>query len=136
MEEITLAIIKPDAVKRKLIGQIIIRIEESDLRILCIKMATLSKNILRELYIEHEGKSFLEDLIEFMSSGQVVLLILKGEKAIENLRKICGATDPNKALPGTIRGDYGTSLPYNVIHAPDSPESAKREIGLFFGEEK
>lgn len=132
MNEVTLAIIKPDAVKRKIIGRIISRIEDSELTILNMEMTKLSKETLRDLYSEHEGKSFLEELIEFMSSGYVVLLKIEGENAINNLRKLCGNTDPNKASPGTIRGDFGTVLPFNVIHASDSPESALREINLLF----
>ena len=134
MKEITLGIIKPDAVEKKLIGKIVSKIESCSLTITDIKMVYLSTNTLDELYKEHIGKTFLAELIEFMSSGPVVLLLLEGEDAVKTLRSICGDTNPEKALPGTIRGDCGEGLPKNAIHASDSPNSAKREIQLFFPE--
>lgn len=134
MKEITLGIIKPDAVEKKLIGKIISKIENYPLTITHLKMVYLTRHILDELYKEHIGKSFLAGLIEFMSSGPVVLFILEGEDAVKTLRSICGDTNPEKALPGTIRGDFGEGLPNNAIHASDSQESAKREIQLIFPE--
>lgn len=134
MKETTLGIIKPDAVDKKLIGKIITKIESSSLTIIEIKMLYLTRNTLDELYKEHIGKPFLPGLIEFMSSGPVVLLLLEGEDAVKTLRSLCGDTNPDKALPGTIRGDCGEGLPKNAIHASDSQDSAKREINLLFPE--
>lgn len=132
MKETTLGIIKPDAVENKLIGKIITKIESSSLTITEVKMVYLTINTLEELYKEHIGKPFLPGLIEFMASGPVILLLLEGEDAVNTLRSLCGDTNPEKALPGTIRGDCGEGLPKNAIHASDSPESAKREINLLF----
>ncbi len=133
--EKTLVILKPDAVRRKLIGEIVSRIEEKGLSIVEMKMSLLPESLVREHYREHEGKSFYEPLVAFMTSGKAVPLIVEGESAVHAMRILAGATNAIEALPGTIRGDFGLSNRENLIHASDSIESARREIALFFGKE-
>ncbi len=128
----TLAIIKPDAVQRRLIGKIISRFEEKGLEIVGLKMTVISEDLAKKNYSVHEGKDFFEKLIKFMTSGPVVILVLRGENAIEVIRKLMGSTSGHEADPGTIRGDYAMSGRFNLIHGSDSVESAEREISLFF----
>lgn len=136
MTEQTLVLLKPDAVKRNLIGAIIARIETKGYVIADIKKFTPTRNLLAAHYAEHEGKAFYEPLVEFMMSGEVVALIVEGNRVIEGFRALAGATDPTAALPGTIRGDFGRDwglkVQQNLVHGSDSPESASREIGLWF----
>lgn len=136
MTEQTLVLLKPDAVKRNLIGAIIARIETKGYVIADIKKLTPTRNLLAAHYAEHEGKAFYEPLVEFMMSGEVVALIVEGNRVIEGFRALAGATDPTAALPGTIRGDFGRDwglkVQQNLVHGSDSPESASREIGLWF----
>lgn len=132
--ERTLVLIKPDAVKRRLIGEIIRRIEGRDLSIVAMKMLTPSRELAEKHYAVHRGKDFFEPTIEFITSGPVVAMIVEGENAIELTRIMMGATDPLEAAPGTIRGDLTTSMRFNLIHGSDSRESAAREIDLWFGE--
>ncbi|ENN96302.1 nucleoside diphosphate kinase [Methanocaldococcus villosus KIN24-T80] len=132
--ERTLVIIKPDAVRRKLIGRIIQRIEDKGLEIIAMKMLKLSREEAEEFYKEHIGKEFYESLVNFMSSGRIVAMVVEGENAISVIRKLIGKTDPYEADPGTIRGDFALKLPENVIHASDSKASAEREIKFFFKE--
>lgn len=132
----TLVIIKPDSVQRRLIGKIITRFEEKGLEILGLKLLLLSQSVARETYSAHEGKEFFEKLIEFMTSGPIVALVIRGTNAIEVTRTMLGKTACHLAAPGTIRGDFGLSNRYNLAHGSDSPESAEREIALFFGTEE
>ncbi|GJQ60653.1 MAG: nucleoside-diphosphate kinase [Candidatus Scalindua sp. AMX11] len=132
----TLVIIKPDSVKRRFIGKIITRFEDKGFEILGLKLLVISENVARENYSEHKGKEFFGKLIEFMTSGPVVVLVIEGTNAIEVTRTMMGETDCHKAAPGTIRGDFGLSNRYNLIHGSDSPESAEREISLFFSTEE
>ncbi|WP_456472459.1 nucleoside-diphosphate kinase [Methanocaldococcus sp.] len=132
--EKTLIILKPDAVKRRIIGKIIERIEDKGLNIIAMKMTKLKREEAEEFYKEHKGKEFYEGLINFMTSDRIVAMVVEGENCIEVVRKMIGKTNPLEADPGTIRGDFALKLPENVIHASDSKESAKREIKFFFEE--
>jgi nucleoside-diphosphate kinase len=132
MVEKTLAIIKPDAVKKKLIGKIIQRIEEEEFKISALKMLSLSKEEAEGFYIVHKEKPFYESLTDFMSSGEIVVMILEGENAIERWRKVMGATDPALADPGTIRRQYGFSVERNATHGSDAPKTAEWEITYLF----
>lgn len=132
----TLVLIKPDGVKRNLIGEIIRRIESKGYVVADMKMLTPSRTLLETHYAEHEGKPFFEPLVEFMGSGQVVAIRVEGHAVIEGFRSLAGATNPTAAAPGTIRGDlgrdWGLSVQQNLVHGSDSPESAKRELELWF----
>lgn len=138
MKQQSLIIIKPDAVRRKLIGKIINRFEENDLTINSLKMLRISKDLAEKHYAEHKGKEFYANLIEFIISGKAVVMILEGEDAISYIRELVGATNPAEAEEGTIRGDFKEkpvrSVTENMVHASDSPKSAEREIKLFFGD--
>ncbi|MDK2866302.1 MAG: nucleoside-diphosphate kinase [Clostridiales bacterium] len=131
--EKTLVILKPDAVKRGLIGEIIKRYEAKQLTITKMMMLTPSRDTLAKHYAEHEGKSFFENLLAFMMSGDVVVMTITGPNAVAQVRKINGATKFLDAEMGTIRGDFGVDLTANLVHGSDSPESAKREIDIWFG---
>lgn len=132
----TLVLLKPDAVKRNLIGEITRRLELKGYVIVDLKKFTPSKEILQKHYEEHVGKPFYEPLIEFMSSGDVVAIKLEGNRVIEGFRSLAGATDPTVAAPGTIRGDlgrdWGLKVQQNLVHGSDSEESADRELALWF----
>ncbi len=128
----TLAIIKPDAVQRRLIGKIINRFEEKGLEIIGLKKTVISEDLAKKNYSVHEGKDFFEKLIKFMTSGPVVILVLRGKNAIGVTRRLMGSTSGHEADPGTIRGDYAICGRFNLIHGSDSVESAEREISLFF----
>ena len=130
--ERTLSIVKPDAVARNVIGEIISRFEKAGLRVVAAKMTRLSADDAAGFYAEHKGKPFYEKLLDYMSSGPVVLQVLEGEDAIALNRRLMGATDPAKADPGTIRADFADSLDANAVHGSDSPASAAREIAYFF----
>jgi len=132
MEEKTLAIIKPDAVKKKLIGKIIQRIEEEGFKISGLKMLHLSKEEAKGFYIIHKDKNFYESLTDFLSSGQIVVMILEGENAIAHWRQVMGSTDPALAAPGTLRHMYGFSIERNAVHGSDSPQTAAWEINYFY----
>ncbi len=136
MKEKTLLIIKPDGVKRKLIGEVISRLEKNNFDILNIKFLHLSLKEAKEFYKIHQGKDFYESLCQFMASGPIVAILLAGENALHRLRELVGATDPKKAQKGTIRGDLGTSIQENVVHAANPEENVEREIKFFFPEEK
>jgi len=125
--------LKPDAVKRKLMGRIIQRFEDKGLEIVEMKMLKMSRELAEKLYEEHRGKDFFEKLINFITSDRVVAMVIEGEEAISVVRKMVGKTNPLEADMGTIRGDFGYSTPDNLVHASDSRESARREIELFFG---
>lgn len=130
--ERTLAIIKPDSVQKGIIGAIMNRIEESELKIIGIKMAKLDKRKAEGFYAIHKEKPFFAPLVEFMISGPVVIIALEGEGAIQKWRDVMGPTDSAKAVAGTIRGDYGTDVQCNAVHGSDAPETAKFEVGYFF----
>jgi nucleoside-diphosphate kinase len=132
--ERTLILIKPDAMQRGLAGEIISRLEQRGLKIVGLKLKQLDDAFARRHYAEHEGKPFLESLISFITSGPLIAAALEGPNAIALVRKQMGATDPQNADSGTIRGDLALFVQYNLIHGSDSPESAERELGLFFGE--
>jgi nucleoside-diphosphate kinase len=136
MTEQTLVLVKPDGVKRNLIGEIIRRIETKGYVIVDMKKLTPSRELLAQHYAEHEGKPFYEPLVEFMASGDVVALRVEGNRVIEGFRALAGATDPTAALPGTIRGDlgrdWGLKVQQNLVHGSDSIESATRELALWF----
>ena len=133
MTERTLALIKPDGVKRHLIGDILGRIEGKGLSIAALELKHVDDDLARKHYAEHEGKPFFGSLLEFITSGPVVAAVLEGPRAIAAFRQIAGGTDPvEKAAPGTIRGDLALVTQDNLVHGSDSPESAAREIGLWF----
>lgn len=134
--ERTLILVKPDGVRRNLIGEVIRRVESKGYNVAALKMVQADRSILAAHYAEHEGKPFYEPLVEFMMSGPVVAIIAEGNRVIEGFRKLAGATDPTVAEPGTIRGDLardqGTKVVQNIVHGSDSVESATREIGIWF----
>lgn len=130
--ERSFVMIKPDGVRRRLIGCILKRFEKKNLTIKGLKLIKIEEEKAKIHYKEHTGKDFFDKLIKYITSGPVVAMVLEGENCISEIRKMVGATDPQKALPGTIRGDYGLSLDENIIHASDSEKNAKREIELFF----
>ena len=132
--EKTLSIIKPDAVEKKLIGKIYSRFEDGGLRVVATKMLHLDDDMAGGFYAEHKGRPFYEALIEFMTSGAIMVQVLEGEDAVALNRKLMGATDPREAEAGTIRADFASSIDANAVHGSDSIESAKREISYFFEE--
>lgn len=133
MTERTLVLIKPDGVQRRLIGEIISRIEAKGLTIAALELKNVSDETARAHYAEHEGKPFFPSLLEFITSGPVVAAVLEGPRAIAAFRQLAGGTDPvEKAMPGTIRGDLGLETQFNLVHGSDSPDSAAREIELWF----
>jgi nucleoside-diphosphate kinase len=132
--EKTFVMIKPDAVQRGYIGKILTRIEEKGLKICAMKLLHVSKAKAEELYAPHKGKPFFKSLVEFITSGPLVAMVLEGPDVIKQVRKLMGATNCAEAEPGTIRGDYGLSIQNNLIHGSDSLESAKREMSVFFSE--
>jgi nucleoside-diphosphate kinase len=129
----TLVICKPDAVERRLVGEIVSRLERKGLRIVEMRMETISKEIAGQHYGEHQGKPFYDDLVAFITRGPAVLMVVEGTEAFSVVRTLMGATNPRQAAPGTIRGDLAIELTENLVHGSDSAESAAREIGLFFG---
>lgn len=128
----TLVLLKPDAVKRHLIGEIIGRYEARGLKVRAIQMLTVDADLAKAHYAEHVGRDYYQGLEDFITSGPVVAMVLEGRKAIQVVRATNGKTDCADAEPGTIRGDFGTQMRRNLVHASDSPESASREIGLWF----
>ena len=132
MEE-TLVLVKGDGVRRRLVGEIIRRIENTGLDIHAMQLMDVSRELAEEHYAEHREKLFFEELVEFITSTPVVAMRVGGEGAISIVRKLMGATNPANAAPGTIRGDLALSMPDNLVHGSDSPESAARELKLFFG---
>ena len=129
----TFFMIKPDGVKRNLIGEIISRVEEKGFKITKIKMMTISKELAEQHYGEHKDKPFFNDLVSFITSGPVVAMQVEGENVVLQIRNLMGATNPSESTPGSIRGDLATELDKNVVHGSDSDESAERELELFFG---
>lgn len=132
--ERTLILVKPDAFARGLSGEIIARFERKGLRLVALTQMKLDRGLAERHYAEHEGKPFYGELVEFITSGPLVAMVLEGERAVEAARQVIGATDPVQAAPGSIRGDFATEVGQNMVHGSDSPESAAREVGLFFPE--
>jgi nucleoside-diphosphate kinase len=131
--EQTLVLVKGDGVRRKLVGEIIRRIEARGLDIADMKLMDVGVELAEEHYAEHREKPFFEELVEFITVTPVIAMRIRGEGAIKAMRTLMGATNPADAAPGTIRGDLALSMPDNLVHGSDSPESAERELGLFFG---
>lgn len=136
MSQRTLVLVKPDGVERGLTGQILARIEAKGYTLAELKLVNASREILEQHYAEHQGKPFFEPLVQFMLSGPVVAAVVEGDRVIEGFRSLAGATEPTTAAPGTIRGDlgrdWGEKVQKNLVHGSDSPESAEREIGIWF----
>ena len=132
MSERTLVLIKPDGVRRGLTGEVLARIERKGLRVVAMDLRTVGKDLAETHYAEHVDKPFYGSLVEFITSGPLVALVAEGPRAIEAFRALAGATDPVKAGPGTIRGDYALEVQDNIVHGSDSPDSAEREIKIFF----
>jgi nucleoside-diphosphate kinase len=131
-KELTFSIIKPNAVNKNVMGNIIEMFEKSGLKVAAAKLTTMSKDKAEKFYAEHKERAFFGELVSFMTSGPVMLMVLSGENAVMKNREIMGATDPKKAAPGTIRAIHGDSLGENAVHGSDSPASAEREIAIFF----
>ena len=136
MAERTLVLVKPDAVERKLAGEILARFERRGLEIVAAKLVKVSRELAEEHYAEHTEKPFFGELVEFITSAPTLALVLEGESAIAVVRTTMGATNPVDSGPGTIRGDFALAMPNNLVHGSDSPESAEREIGLWFADEE
>jgi nucleoside-diphosphate kinase len=132
--ESTLLIIKPDAVRRGLIGEILARTERKGLRIDSMRLMRIDRALAERHYSEHREKAFFPELVEFITSGDVLVAKVTGRDAVTVLRTLVGATDPARSAPGTIRGDYGIEITENLVHGSDSPQSAERELSLFFPE--
>jgi len=132
LSEQTFVMIKPDGVKKGLVEEIISRIRRSGLKVVSQRRLMLNRELAEGLYSVHRGKPFFDRLVNHVLSGEVVVMVVEGEQAVSKMRELIGATDPSKAAKGTIRGDFGSSVTENVIHAADSPENAKRELSLFF----
>ena len=134
--ERTLSIIKPDAVSKNVIGQIVARFEAAGLKIVASRMEHLTEEKAKGFYAEHDGKGFFADLVAFMTSGPVVVQVLEGEDAIALNRQLMGATNPQEADAGTIRADFATTIDANAVHGSDSPASAAREVAYFFADDQ
>ena len=134
MTEQTLSIIKPDAVRKAVIGQVIARLESAGLRVVAARMLSLTRDQAAAFYAVHRERPFFGDLLEFMTSGPVVALALRGENAVAKNRELMGDTDPRRAAPGTLRADFADSIEANAVHGSDSPENAQVEIAFFFPE--
>ncbi len=132
MTERTLVLVKPDGVARGLVGEVLRRVEAKGYRLVALELRTLDADTARQHYAEHASKPFFDGLLEFITSGPLVAAVVEGERAIAGFRSLAGLTDPVAATPGTIRGDLATVTQSNVVHGSDSPESAAREIGIFF----
>ncbi|MDQ0213695.1 nucleoside-diphosphate kinase [Oikeobacillus pervagus] len=134
--ERTYLMVKPDGVQRNLIGDIVSRFEKKGFQLVGAKLMNVSKATAEEHYAEHKERPFFGELVDFITSGPVFAMVWQGENVIATARQMMGATNPKDALPGTIRGDFGVTVGKNIIHGSDSPESAQREIGIFFKEEE
>jgi len=130
--ERTLSIVKPDGVKKNLIGEVIKRFEQKGLKIAALRMLKLSKGEAKGFYIVHKDRPFYESLTSFMSEGSIVVMVVEGENAINKIRELMGATNPEDAVPGTIRADFASDIEHNIVHGSDSKESASYEIPYFF----
>ncbi|MEZ0289497.1 MAG: nucleoside-diphosphate kinase [Sulfolobales archaeon] len=134
VEERTFVMIKPDGYSRRLVGEIISRIERKGLKIVGLKLIKMSREQAEKLYAVHKNKPFYNDLVKFVTSGPVVVMVVKGESAVEVMRVLIGPTDGRRAPPGTIRGDFALSIQENIIHASDSVENAEYELSIFFSD--
>jgi len=134
--ERSLVLIKPDAIQRGLAGEIISRLEKKGLKIVAMKMLHMDKKLAQRHYAIHKGKAFFGDLVSFITSSPVIAIVFQGKDAVELIRQTMGETDPAKAQPGTIRGDFGIDIGHNLIHGSDSLENASKEIDLFFSAEE
>jgi nucleoside-diphosphate kinase len=133
VSERTLVLVKPDGVSRGLVGEVISRIERKGLTLVALELRQVEQSLAEQHYAEHDGKPFFGSLLEFITSGAVVAIVVEGPRAIAAFRQLAGGTDPvEKAVPGSLRGDYGIEVQYNLVHGSDSPESAAREIKLWF----
>src|SRR5215207_2205064 len=130
----TLILVKPDAFARGLTGEIVARFERKGLKIAAMKKMQVTEDLAKQHYAEHEGKPFFGDLVEFITSGPLVAMVLQGDEAVTAARQVIGATNPLEASPGSIRGDFALDVQTNLVHGSDSSESATREVGLFFPE--
>ncbi len=130
--ERTLILVKPDAFERNLTGEIIARFERKGLRLVALKLMTMTRELAQQHYAEHEGKPFFEELVSFITSGPLVAMVLEGETVVKAARQVIGATNPLEASPGSIRGDLAISVGQNMVHGSDAPESGEREVALFF----
>jgi nucleoside-diphosphate kinase len=130
--ERTLILVKPDAFARNLTGEIIARFERKGLRLAALNQLTMGREMAERHYAEHVGKAFFEELVEFITSGPLVAMVLEGDQAVAAARQVIGATNPIEASPGSIRGDFAIAVGQNMVHGSDSPESAAREVALFF----
>lgn len=128
----TFVMVKPDGVQRRLVGRVIARFEQAGINIAAMKFMSVSRDLAEQHYAVHQGKPFYEGLIEYITSGPVVAMVLQGDNVIERVRCMVGATDPQEAAPGTIRGDFAQDIGRNIVHASDSPETARQEIALWF----
>ena len=132
MSERTLVLVKPDGVRRGLAGEVISRLEKKGLTLVAMELRTLDRATAEKHYGEHKEKPFFGDLVEFITGGPLVALVVEGPNAVAGTRRLMGVTNPVEATPGSIRGDYALEITFNLVHGSDSPESAQREIGLFF----
>lgn len=132
MSERTLVLVKPDGVSRGLVGEVIARIERKGLALAALELRNVERAVAEQHYAEHAGKPFYESLLEFITGGPLVAMVVEGENAIAAFRQLAGATNPVQANNGSIRGDFALEVQYNIVHGSDSPESAKREIDLWF----
>jgi len=131
--ERTLVMIKPNGVRKKIVGEILSRFEKAELHVTRLEMKVMTKQTAKRFYAEHKGKPFFNGLLNFMTSGSIVAMVVQGTKAVSAVRSIVGATNPKEALPGTIRFDYAPNTTENIVHASDSVKSAAREIAFHFG---
>ena len=129
----TFVMVKPDGVRRRLVGEVIRRIEAKGYDIREMRLMTVDESLAKKHYAEHVDKPFFDELVSFVTSGPSIAMVVEGADAVAGLRQIMGATNPLDATPGSIRGDFATEITYNIVHGSDSPESAEREINLFFG---
>ena len=132
MSERTLVLVKPDGVRRGLVGEVVSRLERKGLTLVALELRTLARETAEEHYGEHRERPFFGELVEFITGGPLVALVVEGPRAVEAVRTLMGVTDPVKSAPGSLRGDYALEIGQNLVHGSDSPESAKREIGIFF----
>ncbi len=132
MSERTLVLVKPDGVRRGLIGEVVTRLERKGLAIVALELRTLARETAEEHYGEHRERPFFGELVDFITGGPLVAIVVEGPRAVEAVRTLMGVTDPVKSAPGSLRGDYALEIGQNLVHGSDSPESAKREIGIFF----
>ncbi len=136
MSERTLVLVKPDGVQRGLVGEVVARMERKGLSLARLELRTISRETAERHYAEHEGKAFFAGLVDFITSGPLVAMVVEGPDAVKAVRRLMGATNPLEATPGSIRGDFATVIGENIVHGSDSAASADREIGIFFPDEE